>query len=138
MGMGGDFYALTDDQLERLLDGRLAYGRFLHFEGEEFPRECLSDFEHFWFELTQVLAPEDACGAMQGEEIPELCGYSDSEQVARTAARLEALDEAMIRRRCERADIEAPLEEIVQAVHAVIAFYRRAAQRQSAVLFRVT
>jgi hypothetical protein len=71
MSMGGDFYALSDDQLKRLLAGELAYADFL----SKGPRECLSRFEPLWYELSQVLAEEEGCGREQSQVIPELCSF---------------------------------------------------------------
>ena len=65
MSMGGDFYALSDEQLTRLLEGDLAYADFLYDGPGEHPRECFSQYEHLWYELSQVLADEDACGVEQ-------------------------------------------------------------------------
>lgn len=138
MSMGGDFYALSDNQLQRLLDGSLEYGEFLYDSPGERPRECLSRFEHLWYELSQVLLDEDACGVEQSAEIPEMSGYSFSEDVSRTASMLESLEVDAIRGRCEAAGVEAPAEDVWQAVQALTAFYRRAADNKDAVLFRVT
>lgn len=138
MSMGGDFYAITDGQLARLLDGELPFSRFFHGAGDEQPRECFSQAEHLWHELSQVLIAENACGANVTEEIPEMCGYSSSEDVARTAAMLEQLDAASIEQRCARADLEEMIPEILPAVQGLTAFYRRAADNGDAVLFHVT
>ena len=138
MSMGGDFYAMSDDQLTRLLKGDLPYGDFLYDNPGEQPREALTKFEHLWYELSQVLGEEQGCGAAQSEVIPELCSFSTSKEVAETARMLEKLDEAIILERCELAGVEAPPADVWGAVKEVIAFYRRAAENKDAVLFRVT
>ncbi len=138
MSMGGDFYALADAQLLLLLQGELAYGDFLQRGPGEQPRECLSAIEHLWYELTQVLMDEDACGTEQSEAIPEMCGYSFSAAAARTAGLLGALGEDEIRQRCENLGVEAPAEDVCKAVRELTAFYLRAAGHGDAVLFRVT
>lgn len=138
MRMGGDFFALTDDQLARLLRGSLDYGEFLYDGPGEHPRECLSDHEPLWFELTQVLAAERACGVRQTSVIPEICGYASSQDVVQVAARLDALTAEAVARRCAAVATDAGTDEVWAAVQAVTAFYRRAADHGDAVLFRVT
>ena len=138
MSMGGDFYALKDEQLSRLLQGDLAYGDFLYDGPGEHPRECLSQFEHLWYELSQVLADENACGVEQSDAVPEMCSYSFSRDVSDTAKMMESLNREAIRRRCEGAGVEAPVDDVWEAVQALTAFYRRAADNNDAVLLRVT
>src|SRR5262245_16509353 len=138
MSMGGDFYALTDNQLTSLLEGALEYGKFLYDDTGERPHECLSRYEHLWYELSQVLADEEACGVEQSDAIPEMCGYTFSRDVTSIARMLERLDEAAIRDRCEQTGVDAPYEQIWSAVQDLSAFYRRAADKGNAILFRVT
>jgi hypothetical protein len=138
MSMGGDFFALTDDQLARLLRGTLDYGDFLYDGPGERPSECLADFEPLWFELTQVLAAERACGVRQTNLIPEICGYASSQEVVQIAARLAPLNAEVIGQRCRLIGTDAGPAEVWPAVQALAAFYQRAAERGNAVLFRVT
>ena len=138
MSMGGDFYALSDDQLQRMLEGSLDYAEFLYGEIEEKPRECYSRGEHLWYELTRLLQNEDACGMEQTDAIPEFSGYSVSGDVASTAKRLTALSEDQIRHRHDDENIEAPIDEVLDIVKGVVEFYARAAANGDAVLFRVT
>lgn len=138
MSMGGDFFALTDDQLARLLRGSLDYGDFLYDGPGEHPREYLSDHEPLWFELTQVLAAEHACGVRQTHVIPEICGYASSQEVVQVAARLAVLTAEIIAKRCAILGTDAGAAEVWAAVQDVTAFYRRAADHGDAVLFRVT
>lgn len=133
----GGFYALTDDQLKRLLAGELAYAPFLQAGGGEQPRETHADAIAVWYELSQVLQAEAGCGAEQTDRIPTMVGYSDSKQVQATAAQLAGLAEAEIRKRCEDALMEATPDEVVKAVQGLKAFYQRAAANKDAVLFRV-
>ena len=138
MSMGGDFYALTDAQLRRLLEGDLPYGDFLYDGSSEQPRECLSRFEHLWYELSQVLADENTCGVEQSDAVPEMCGYSFSQDVSQTAKMMEILHEATVRDRCEARGIESNPVEVWEAVQALTGFYHRAADNNDAILFRVT
>jgi hypothetical protein len=133
----GGFYALSDDQLERLLAGQLAYAPFLQAGGGEQPRETHVDAIAVWYELSQVLQAEAGCGAQQTDKIPTMVGYSGSQQVQATAAQLAALADAEIRKRCEGALMEATPDEVVKAVQGLKAFYQRAAANKDAVLFRV-
>ena len=133
----GGFYALTDDQLKRLLAGELAYAPFLQAGGGEQPRETHADAIAVWYELSQVLQAEAGCGAEQTDRIPTMVGYSDSKQVQATAAQLAGLADAEIRKRCEGALMEATPDDVVKAVQGLKGFYQRAAANKDAVLFRV-
>ncbi|MBE7367019.1 DUF1877 family protein [Ramlibacter pallidus] len=135
---GGRFHALSDDQLKRLLAGELAHGGFLDPGGAEQPRETCSKVEQVWYELSQVLQAEAACGAEQTDRIPEMVGYSSAAQVQATARKLAALGDAEVRARCEGALMEATPEEVIAAVAELRAFYQRAAANGDAVLFRVS
>jgi len=137
MGTEGGFYALSDDQLKRLLAGELAYGPFLQSGAGEKPRETHVDALPVWYELSQVLQAEAGCGAEQTDKIPTMVGYSYSHQVQDTAARIAALADAEVRKRCEGALMEATPEQVLQAVQGLKAFYQRAAANKDAVLFRV-
>jgi len=137
MSQAGGFYALSDEQLKRLLAGELAYAPFLQAGGGEQPRETHVDAISVWYELSQVLQAEAGCGAEQTDKIPTMVGYSSSAQVQATAAKLAALADAEIRKRCEGALMEATPDQVVQAVQGLKAFYQRAAANKDAVLFRV-
>lgn len=137
MGPGGHFFALTEDQLARLLAGELAHAAFLAAGPGEQPRESYSKAAAVWYELSQVLQGECACGVEQTDRIPVMVGYSNSGQVQATASSLAALAEAELRTRCESALMEATPDEVLQAVQELKAFYQRAAANGDAVLFRV-
>lgn len=135
---GGDFYALTDDQLQRLLAGELAHAAFLQKGGGEQPREAFARVAKVWYELSQVLHGEAACGAEQTDKIPAMVGFSYSQQVQATAGQIAALPETEIRTRCAGALMEASVDEVLVAVRDLQAFYQRAAANKDAVLFRVS
>jgi hypothetical protein len=137
MSIAGGFYALSDEQLKRLLAGELAYAPFLQAGGGEQPRETHADPIAVWYELSQVLQGEAACGAEQTDKIPSMVGYSFSAQVQSTASKLAALGDGEIRSRCEGALMEATPEQVVAAVQGLKGFYQRAAANKDAVLFRV-
>lgn len=137
MSDDGGFYALSDDQLKRLLAGELAHDAFLQGAGGEQPRETHTEAVRVWYELSQVLQAEGACGAAQTDRIPAMAGYSSSGQVRATAAKLAALADAEVRSRCESALMEASTDDVLAAVHGLQAFYQRAAANNDAVLFRV-
>jgi hypothetical protein len=137
MSVEGGFYALSDDQLRRLLAGELAYAPFLQAAGGEQPRETHTAALACWYELSQVLQAETGCGAEQTDKIPTMVGYSSSQQVQATAARLAVLADAEVRKRCEGALMEATPDQVVQAVQGLKAFYQRAAANKDAMLFRV-
>lgn len=137
MGAGGEFFALSDDQLQRLLSGELAHAGFLQPGGAEQPREAFTQAAQVWYELSQVLQAEAACGAQQSDKIPDLVGYSSAQQVQATAAKLAGLAEGEVRKRCDGALMEASVDDVVTAVQGLTAFYQRAAASKDAVLFRV-
>jgi len=137
MSIEGGFYALSDDQLKRLLAGELAYGPFLASAAGEKPRETHAEPIAVWYELSQVLQPESGCGAEQTDKIPTMVGYSSAQQVQAIAPKLAALADGEVRKRCEGALMEATPDEVVQAVQGLKAFYQRAAANKDAVLFRV-
>ncbi len=138
MSMGGDFYALSDEQLQNMLDGTLDYVEFLYDEIEDKPRECYADGEHVWLELTRLLDEEDACGVEHTDAIPEASGYAFSDDVASIAQNLAMLDEDELKSRYDDADMDAPFDEMLGIVKGLVAFYERAASNGDAVLFRVT
>lgn len=137
MGTGGHFFALSEDQLRRLLAGELPHAAFLGAGGGEQPRETYSKAAAVWYELSQVLQAEAGCGSEQTDKIPTMVGYSTSAQVQATAAKLATLADAEVRKRCESALMEATPDQVVQAVQGLKAFYQRAAANKDAVLFRV-
>lgn len=138
MSMGGDFYAISDQQLKEMLDGKLDYASFLYNELEEKPRECYSKGETVWFELTQLLSHENACGTENTYDIPEASGYSFSTQVSLIAQALSRLDETELRDRYNNEDIEESFDTIFAVIKDLIEFYQRAAMHNDAVLFRLT
>jgi hypothetical protein len=137
MDTAGGFYALSDDQLRRLLAGELAYASFLASGGGEQPRETHAQAIAVWYELSQVLQAEAACGVQQTDRIPSMVGYSFSQDVQSTAAKLAALDDGEVRARCAQALMEATPDEVLAAVHGLKGFYQRASTHKDAVLFRV-
>jgi hypothetical protein len=140
MSMGGDFYAITDVQLQQLLDESIDYAAFLHGELAEQPRECFSDGEYLWFELTQLLDDESACGYDTTFAVPESSGYAFAVQVKQIAQALSQLSDDEIRQRCERIEMNEDdgVDAVVEVVLGLTAFYQRAASHGDAVLFRVT
>jgi hypothetical protein len=137
MGNGGHFFALSEDQLKRLLAGELPHADFLAARAGEQPRETFSEAASVWYELSQVLQSESACGAAQSDSIPDMVGYSFPPEVQFTAASLARLAESELRERCENALMEATPDEVMQVVQDLKAFYQRAAANRDAVLFRV-
>lgn len=137
MGTEGGFYAMSDDQLKRLLAGQIPHAAFLQKGPGEQPRETHVEAIRVWYELSQVLQAEAACGAAQTDTIPSMVGYSFSHEVQSTAARLAALADAEVRTRCEAALMDATPDEVLAAVQQLKAFYQRAASHADAVLFRV-
>ena len=137
MGTEGGFYALSDEQLKRLLAGNLPYATFLQAAGDEKPRETHAEAIAVWYELSQVLQAEAGCGKDQTDKIPTMVGYSSSAQVQATAAQLATLADGEIRKRCGDAMMEATPDQVVQAVQGLKAFYQRAAANKDSVLFRI-
>ncbi|WP_298610956.1 DUF1877 family protein [uncultured Thiothrix sp.] len=137
MSLGGDFYALSDQQLEDLLDGALGLA-FLYNELDERPRECYSGAEQAWYELTQILGSAMSDYSEQTDAIPEMSQYTWANDVPRLAAELAQMDEADIESRYNSDEMETDLATLKGYIQAVVSFYQRAAQKGDAVLFRVT
>jgi hypothetical protein len=91
-----------------------------------------------WYELTQILAPEDGCGIEQTDAIPEASGYSFSDDVESVAKQLALLDDEEIQRRYGNIETGESFESVLKAVNEVVAFYQRAAANKNAVIFRMT
>lgn len=140
MSMGGDFYALSDAHLTSLLEGKIDYSDYLGGEADtdKSPRECYARAEHIWYELSQILAPEEGCGVEITQEIPEMASYSYSDEVKSVAEKLLLLGDEEIQDRFDALETEESFAEVRQAVKEVVAFYQRAAANDDAVLFRVT
>lgn len=138
MSMGGDFYALSDNQLERMLDGALDYAKFLYDDLEEKPRECFSKAEHCWDELMKLLSDEEACGQEVTDAIPEISGFTFSGEVAAIASRLAQLTAVEIQSRHTALGLDGEWESMYSVVKSLVEFYQRAASNGDAVLFRVT
>lgn len=155
MSMGGNFYALSDElltnmecasdgepneegQVEDFYEDCLIPFLDGNFPNE--PREVFSGYEWHWYPLTRLLSPEDACGVYH-ELGGDMMGYSFSSDVIGIAAALSQLTEDEIRTRYDQ-EIEhmndAPVEELIELIQGVTAFYQRAAANRHAVLFRVT
>jgi len=137
MSMGGDFYANSDEQLTRLLDGTLNYDEFFCDEIEDRPRECYSGCEWVWYELTQILMPEDGCGVEITDAIPEALGYSYSGDVESVAEALAMLDDEEIKLRYSKIKAKEPLEDVLRVIKELVVFYQRAAANKDAIVFRV-
>ena len=139
MSLGGAFYALSDNQLERMLDGTLDYAKFLYNEDlEEKPRECFSEAEYYWHELTQLLSEEVACGQKVTDEIPEMSGFTFSGEVAAIASRLAQLTAVEIQSRHTALGLDGEWKSMYSAVKGLVEFYQRTASNGDAVLFRIT
>lgn len=138
MSMCGNFFALSDRQLERMLNDVLDYSKFLYNELDEKPAECFSHAEYCWNDVREILTPEDACGMDITDSIPEMSGYSFSSDVKAIAASLERLNESEIKDRHAELSISTDLNTINDIVRGLVEFYQRAARNGNAVLFRVT
>ena len=134
----GDWYALTDAQLEQILDEELDWLAFLFNELPERPRECFSGAEHYWNEIREFLSNEEVCGLELTDQIPEAAGYTFSEGVQDIALSLSKLTEDDLRVRYDRLGLEPNFDEMYPLVQRLADFYLRAATNRDAVLFRVT
>ena len=135
--LGGNFYALTDDQLNRILAGSLDGDAFLSGTSAEKPAACFSHGELVWYELTKILAAEDGCGANTTDAVPEGGAYSHSSEVQETSASLETLTEEEIRLRYSGLDTPHSFDEIFKAVVGLSAFYQRTQSAGHAMLFNI-
>lgn len=141
MSMGGNFYAISDDQLVRLLDETLSYVDFLNDMLDEKPKARFSSAEYFWYELTELLDIEKVRGLEITERIPEAAGYSFSNEVKAVFNNLSKLSNDELQQRFEKKVKlmkKITLEEMLRLVKGLTDFYQYASSDGKAVLFRVT
>ena len=112
MGMGGSFYAVSDDQMIRALSGTLPWDAFRSNALDERPAECFSDGEHVWFELSKLLDPEHACGRHQSDRLPEAVGCNHALNARLTALALGRLDLVELETRYAALDTEWSFDEV--------------------------
>lgn len=137
MSLGGDFYALSDQQLENLLEGSLGLD-FLYGDLEEQPRECYAEAEYAWYELTQMLGAIMSNYSEQTDAIPEMSQYTWAADVPKLAESLARMDEAKIESLYKGDEMQTDLATLKGYIQDVVSFYQRAATNGDAVLFRVT
>lgn len=137
MSLGGVFYALSDGQLERLLDGTLSLS-FLYNELDEKPREAYS-VEWAWLDVIRIVEHVTADFAEQTDEIPEMSQYSWATDVKEIAPLFVKLDDEAVERYYKWLDdTSTELAEVSHHIKNIASLYQRAAQQGDAVLFRVT
>lgn len=137
MSIRGTFYAVTDSQLVRLLEGSLGGDDFLAGCSPEAPAEHFSGGEAVWYELTKLLGSEDGCGVEGTEAIPEGGAYSFSADVQRISGRLSALDREELARRYADLETDFAFDEIHAAILGLVTFYQRSAASKLAMLFNI-
>lgn len=138
MSLGGNFFAMTDKQLQSLLDGSLELD-FLYGDLAEKPREVYAQAEWAWLDIIRVVEDDTAGLAEQTNDIPETSQYSWAAQVKKIAPKLAALDDVTFESRYGELDgAETGPEELKKYIDEVVGFFQRAAQHGDAVLFRVT
>ena len=137
MSIRGTFYAVTDSQLARVLEGSLDGDDFLAGRSPEAPAERFSGGEAVWYELTKLLDPEDGCGVEGTEAIPEGGAYSFSADVQRISGLLNALEREELARRYARLDTDFSFDEIYAAILGLVPFYQRSAAAKHAMLFNL-
>lgn len=138
MSMGADFYAMSDEQLQLLLDEKIDYGSFLYDELDFKPRACFTAAELIWVELTELLIDEIFLLLETTYVIPEQTGYAFSNTVKVIARNLSELNEDKFRQYFDMVDTEKSYDEIYKIVVMLTGFYQRAAQNGDAVIFRIT
>lgn len=142
MSLGGDFYAVSPDHMTKLLDGTMDFEAYRSDELEERPGACFADAEFIWYELTQMFADEDVCGAENSETIAEQAMYNLAPAVPSIATSLAALsDEELLRRYracAEERNADTEDGETLKVLRGLVAFYQAAASNGHAVLFHVT
>jgi hypothetical protein len=138
VSFGGTFYAITDSQLKRLLEKSLDGEAFLRGRTSETPTERFSGGEAVWYELTKLLGPEDGCGAVGTEAVPEGGAYSYSSEVARISDQLTMLGKGELQRRYAELETTFQFDEIYAAIVGLLSFYRRSSKAGLAVLFNIS
>ncbi|WP_020397199.1 DUF1877 family protein [Thiolinea disciformis] len=137
MSLGGAFYILSDDQLERLLDGSLSLS-FLYNELDEKPREAYS-VERAWLDVIRIVEDFTEDFAEQTNEIPEMSQYSWATDVKEIAPLFVRLNDDEVESYYNWLDdASTELAELSHHMKNIASLYQRAAQQGDAVLFRVT
>ncbi|RZU38626.1 uncharacterized protein DUF1877 [Fluviicoccus keumensis] len=138
MSTGGSFYVLSDEELEQLLDdGEEGFEAFMHDSHE---REYFSEQEWYWYELTELLDDEGVRGELAdfAEDVGCGVGYAFAEDVRIIAEALSRLTDEDIGERFEdMRDImgRMTLEEMLELVKGLSAFYQKASKNGAAILF---
>ncbi|WP_020396346.1 DUF1877 family protein [Thiolinea disciformis] len=133
-----DFYALTDNQLNALLEGELDYSKFFTAKQDEKPRECFSDVGAAWEDLVALLDDEKAGGKTQTKEIPKMASYNDAKMVKKVAKALAQIDDEELKERYDDLELDVDFKTLKKLTKSLTAFYQRAAQNGDAVLLRIT
>lgn len=137
MSMGGDFHAITNTDLEGLLAGDLDFDAYFAKGLDQRPVECFSGGEHLWFELTQLLEPENGCGANVSDLAPMGGTYSGPGEALATWKALSSLDRDELNQRFAHLETGVGFEECFVVVKDLTQFYERAARAGNAVFFIV-
>jgi hypothetical protein len=150
MSLGGDFYALSDAQLEQILDGTIDFFDFYELPAIDGGAAALfTEGEDAWDVLRHFFEDIAVLGVHDTDLIPEAAFYSSAQQVQTIAAQLarftrQDLDARFHEDSFQSGDyyhgecwLEEP-DELFEVIEALIAFYQDCAAKGYALIYRIT
>ena len=150
MSLGGDFYAMTDDQLTKILAGEIDFFDFYELTPEEGGAAALfTDGEDAWDVLMNFFNSIPVLGVHQTDLIPEAAFYSSAQHVKQIAAKLAQLTRQDLQTRFDDEAFQAgdyyhgecwleEPDELFDVIDGLIAFYQDCAAKGYALLYRMT
>lgn len=150
MSLGGDFYAISDEQLHKILDQSIDFFDFYELKPDEGGAAALfTDGEDAWDVLMNFFTDVPVLGVHQTDLIPEAAFYSSAQQVQQIAAQLAQLTQQDLQARFDDADFQAgdyyhgecwleEPDELFEVIEALIVFYQDCAAKGYALIYRMT
>lgn len=154
MSMGGDFYALSDAQLQQVLTGELDFFDFYENDARQGgPAAVFSEGEDAWDWLRLRFEALDVAilGEHHSDMVPELAFYSTAAEVRMIAETLSALEEDQWQSLADLSDLadrdfyhqeywlkDTEPAEVLELLMGLRDFYQQCARQGWALLYRIT
>ena len=142
MSMGGDFYAMSNKQLEDVLAQEVDWSAFLYGELDEKPRDVYSELNWHWYAMSRIFSAEGLHGSEFAEHIPEITSYAFAHEAGDHIDVLNNLSEDELKQRFDGLDEEErgglTFDELMTYFNSLKEFFKRVNENQNAILFRVT